>query len=249
MDLATFEKRFWKEERRIKDADMRKIEKEVFDERTVDTIYRIALKGELDYLGGVIATGKEANVFKGYTKEGEARAYKIYRTETADFKAMWPYIEGDRRFDGVRRQRRHILLAWCRKEYSNLMIAKEAGCTVPQPIMYKNNVLVMQFIGDETAAPLIKDVELDDPAAAYKHLVRDLNRLYHAGLVHADVSEFNVLWWQDLPWLIDIGQGVLTTHPRAKAFLERDAENVAKYFTKLGVRTTPAECLKAIIQE
>ena len=74
MDVDAFEKRFWKEGRRENDADMRKIEKEVFNEKTVDTLYRLALKGELDHLGGVVSTGKEANVFMGHTKDGKARA-------------------------------------------------------------------------------------------------------------------------------------------------------------------------------
>jgi len=246
MDVDTFEKRFWKEEKREKDADMRKIEKEVFNEKTVDTLYRLALKGELDYLGGVVSTGKEANVFKGYTKDNKPRAYKIYRTETADFKAMWPYLEGDRRFERTRKQKRHIITAWCKKEFKNLTVARKAGCTVPEPLAYRDNVLVMQFIGDEDAAPLIKDVDLSDADGAFWHVIKDIRRLYRARLVHADASEFNIMWWKEKPWIIDIGQGVLLSHPRAQAFLERDVYNLTRFFKKRGVDADEKEILKFI---
>jgi RIO kinase 1 len=246
MDFEAFEKKYWKQEKRLKDADMRKIEKEVFNEQTVDTIYRLALKGELDYLGGVVSTGKEANVFKGYTKDNKPRAYKIYRTETADFKAMWPYLEGDRRFENTRKQKRHIIIAWCKKEFKNLTVAHKAGCRVPEPLAYKNNILVMEFIGDNMAAPLLKDVALNDAESVFWEIAKDLQRLYRAGLVHADISEFNIMWWQDNPWIIDIGQGVLLSHPMAETFLERDAYNLTNFFIKKGVDINANKLLKFI---
>lgn len=241
-----FEQRFFRQETRKRGAEDRKIEKEVFDEFTAGTVWKLAVKGRLDYLGGVVSTGKEANVFKGWNREGEVRAYKIYRMETSDFQAMWKYIEGDRRFEKVSPKKRQIVLAWCRKEFKNLEIAYNAGCRVPKPHFHLNNILVMDFIGGEYGAPLLKDVALDDAEGTYWLVAKDMKNLYAAGLVHADLSEFNLLWWKEKPWMIDIGQGVPLSHPRATEFLERDCTNIAKFFGKLGVKTTAKQLLDYI---
>ncbi len=237
MDWEKFEHRFFKEEGREKGADDRKIEKEAFDEFTANTVWKLATKGQLDYLSGVVSTGKEANVFKGWDLKGEVRAYKIYRMETSDFQAMWKYIEGDRRFEHASPKRRQIVLTWCRKEFKNLSIAYNAGCHVPQPHFCLNNILVMDFIGSEYSAPLLKGAELEDPEGTYWMAAKDMKSLYAAGLVHGDLSEFNLLWWKGRPWMIDMGQAVPLTHPRALEFLKRDCDNVAKFFSKLGVET------------
>jgi RIO kinase 1 len=246
VDWEKFEARFLKEERREKDADLRKIEQEVFDDYTATTVWELATKGKLDYLGGVVSTGKEANVFKGTDLEGRTWAYKIYRMETSDFHAMWKYIEGDPRFERVRPQKRSIILAWCQKEFKNLETMRRAGCRSPEAHYRHNNILVMQFLGDDRGAPLIKDVVLDDPDKAYKLIVSDMKKLYKAELVHGDLSEFNIIWWKDKPWLIDVGQAVPSKHPRYEEFLERDCLNIAKYFAKLGVKTTPKELLATV---
>ncbi|MCK4327463.1 MAG: serine protein kinase RIO [Candidatus Diapherotrites archaeon] len=236
MDWDRFEDKFLREKGRDKGAEQRKIEKEVFDEFTADTVWKLARRGHLDFLGGVVSTGKEANVFKGWDREGNVRAYKIYRIETSNFQSMWDYIEGDKRFERVRPVKRHIVLAWCQKELKNLQTSHRAGCRVPEPFFSLNNILIMQFIGNEFGAPLLKDVELDEPSQVYRLVAEDMKKLHKAGIVHADLSEFNVLWWQEKPWMIDIGQGVPLSHPKADQFLRRDCENVEKYFKKLGVK-------------
>ncbi len=241
MNWEKFEDRFLYEKGRNKGADDRKIEKEVFDEFTAETVWKLATKGKLDYLGGVVSTGKEANVFKGWNIDGEQRAYKIYRMETSDFQAMWKYIEGDPRFKEVRPQKRHIVLAWCQKEFKNLQTAKAAGCRVPEPHYRLNNILVMQFIGDEYGAPLLKNADFENADNVYWEVAKDMKNLNAGGLIHGDLSEFNIMWWQEKPWIIDIGQAVPHSHPRAEEFLTRDCENVAKYFAKLGVSTSGAE--------
>ena len=235
MDWDKFEDRFLRERAREKGSEQRKIEKEVFDEFTADTVWKLAQKGRLDYLGGVVSTGKEANVFKGWDREEKPWAYKIYRMETSDFQAMWKYIEGDKRFERVRPVKRHIVLAWCQKELKNLQTAHAAGCRVPKPSFSLNNILIMQFIGGEFGAPLLKDAEVGEPEEAYALVAGDMKKLHRAGIVHGDLSEFNLLWWREKPWMIDIGQGVPLSHPRAEEFLRRDCQNVEKYFKKLGV--------------
>ena len=246
MDWEKFEQRFLREKPREKGAESRKIEKEVFDDFTANTVWKLAIKGRIDYLGGVVSTGKEANVFKGWDRDGNVGAYKIYRMETSDFQAMWKYIEGDRRFEKTSPKKRQIVLAWCQKEFKNLDIARKAGCRVPEPHFHLNNILIMDFIGDEHGAPLLKDVELESPDDVHWLVAKDMKNLYAAGLVHGDLSEFNLLWWDEKPWMIDMGQGVPLNHPRAREFLERDCNNIAKYFAKLGVKTSGGELLDYI---
>ena len=94
----------------------------------------------------------------------------------------------------------------------------------------------MEYIGDENAAPKLRDVTLSDPVSVYQQIMVDVNKLNKANLVHSDLSEYNILIVEkegkEKPILIDMGQAVLTTHPHAKEFYERDLENIKKYFTK-----------------
>ena len=111
------------------------------------------IKGYINLLNGAISTGKEANVFKGIDKDDKFVAVKIYRVTTSDFKKMQNYIQGDPRFKVNTTNKRQIIHAWVNKEFRNLKRASESGVRVPQPIVAKNNVLVMEFIGDEQGNP------------------------------------------------------------------------------------------------
>ena len=82
---------------RIKDADSVKVRDDVFDEVTLIALYKLVHKRLISAIGGPISTGKEANVFYGERDEDEI-AIKIYRIQTANFKAMTEYLAGDRRF-------------------------------------------------------------------------------------------------------------------------------------------------------
>jgi RIO kinase 1 len=72
---------------------------------------------------------------------------------------------------------------------------------------------------------------------AYNQVIEGMALLYQAGLVHSDLSEFNMLYWQKNVHIIDIGQAVLLDHPLAKHFFERDCYNIARYFHKRGLKT------------
>jgi RIO kinase 1 len=86
---------------RIKDADTVKVRDDVFDEVTLMALYKLVQKKLISVIGGPISTGKEANVFYG-EHDGRGLAIKIYRIQTANFKAMTEYMAGDRRFSSVR---------------------------------------------------------------------------------------------------------------------------------------------------
>jgi RIO kinase 1 len=221
-----------------------KILQSVFDKRTIDTLYWMTNTKRISEIEFCIATGKEADIYRGIDSEGKYIAMKIYRIETSDFREMRKYIDGDVRFDNVRKDKRDLVIAWCRKEFSNLKRMKKAGVRVPNPLMFRNNVLVMEFIGTKgKPAPIIKDVEIKDPKAVCIELFTFIKKLYEdAGLVHADLSEYNILYHRNKPVVIDVGQAVLLSHPKAEEFLVRDIKNISRFFKKKGVNVD--KCIK-----
>ena len=237
MTLEGIEDRFDREiERlgvRIKDMDQLKVRDDVFDEITLLSLYKLIHKKWISAMGGPISTGKEANVFSG-ERGDEHIAIKIYRIRTANFNAMSDYIIGDRRFSGIKRTRKGIIFAWTKKEYSNLARAHAAGVPVPVPIIWDRNILVMQFLGkDDRPYPQLKNVELEDPGEVYHEIIGSMKMLFQgAELVHADLSEFNILIG-DKPYVIDMGQSVTRDHPGAYEFLKRDIRNINRFFSGL----------------
>ena len=130
---------------RVKDADMMKVRDDVFDEVTLMALYTLVHRKVISALGGPISTGKEANIYYG-EHDGRGIAIKIYRIQTANFKAMTEYLAGDRRFASVRGSRKGIIFAWTKKEYSNLARAHDAGIPVPKPLAFDRNILLMEFL-------------------------------------------------------------------------------------------------------
>jgi len=234
--------------RRRVDREERKVTAEVFDRATYQTLYELSSRGIIEAMGGPVSTGKEANVFHVLGRGGGELAVKIYRIATADFNAMHEYMDGDPRFGRVGGTRRKVVYAWTRKEYANLARAREAGVRVPEPLAFQNNVLVMEFIGhNEVPAPRLKDAGTERPSHLLEQLLEMVAALYQkAGLVHADLSEYNVLMREGEPVLIDMGQSVLLDHPMAQAFLRRDLGNLKRYFSKLGVPAEARELLAAV---
>src|SRR3990170_8027493 len=217
---------------------------EVFDRSTLMVIYNLLNAGVIDELHGVVSSGKEARVYWGKNKEGKDLAVKIYLTSSAEFKrGMFKYIEGDHRFKGVRHDTRSLIFAWAQKEFRNLEQAARAKVNVPKPIAVKNNILVMEFIGkDGVSAPSLKEQAPTNPEKTYRVLLTYLERLYRdADLVHADLSEYNIMMWRGKPVLFDMSQSVPTSHPLAKFLLQRDLINVNKFFNRLGVRVLSAD--------
>ena len=219
---------------RIKDSDDLKVKGDVFDTRTLMNLYALASKGVIDALGGEISTGKEANLFYAI-REGQELVIKIYRITTSNFQAMQDYMHGDPRFGNIKGTKRAVISAWTRKEFRNLKRAEEAGVRVPHPIVTRDNILIMELIGEkDNPAPQLRnvDLELDEAKRIFNKLSDYISLLYNkADLVHADFSEFNVLYDGE-PVVIDMGQSVTLEHPMASQFLARDVTNIARYFEK-----------------
>lgn len=238
---------------REKDSDRLKVEENVFDVPTLKILYTLSNKGIIKAMGGAISTGKEANVFYAEGEEKEL-AIKIYRMASSTFKAMDAYIMKDPRFTNIRNNRRDIIFAWTRKELQNLKRAKSAGVRVPEPIVAEKNILIMEFMGEEkTPYPLLKNTPLEDDAKkVYDKIVEYMHLLYkEANLVHADLSEYNILIdpADMTPIFIDMGQSVTLEHPNAREFLYRDVLNILRFFGRYGITDKPEELLSKIQAE
>jgi RIO kinase 1 len=228
-------------------ANERATVEEVFDQTTRLVVFKILNSGMLHEVHGVVSSGKEARVYWGKNKEGTDLAVKIYLTSSAEFKkGILKYIEGDPRFKNVKRDTRSLFTVWAQKEFRNLEEAYQAKVNVPRPIIVKSNVLVMEFIGKNgNSAPSLKEIPPENPKKVYKQIIINIKRLYKkAKLVHGDLSEYNILIWENKPLIIDMSQSVSIEHPMAKFMLTRDLNNLNRFFNKLNVEIIPIEELE-----
>ncbi|MDI9609613.1 MAG: serine protein kinase RIO [Candidatus Verstraetearchaeota archaeon] len=230
--------------KRTKDEDLFKTVEEVFDVKTVMALYQMINNGPIDRVFGAVKAGKESRVYWAKGKSGEDLAVKIYLTSSMEFKkSIRQYIQGDPRFKDSRDYRK-LIYTWAQKEFKNLSQAYGAGVRVPRPIHVSQNILVMEFIGKGgEPAPTLKNIGDDEISSQiYDDVMGLLDRLYRdAGLVHADLSEYNVMVHEGRAYLIDLGQAVLKTHPMADVFLSRDVANLIRFFEKKGLNPPDPE--------
>jgi RIO kinase 1 len=228
----------------------------IFNERTMKYLSKFYNKKIINKIDFIVSTGKEADVYLAEpggseTVKSDYVAIKFFRGEGISFNKMREYIEGDPRFGNLKSSRTSIVDIWCRKEFGNLVLAQEAGANVPTPYMFNGSILAMEFIGSEggVAAPKMKDVILDNPKKTFKNVINQMTLLYRAGLVHADLSEYNILMQgeEQKPIIIDIGQGVVVRHPQAREFIIRDVHNICRYFKlKYGIESDEREILNSL---
>ncbi|KAK7824197.1 serine/threonine-protein kinase rio1 [Quercus suber] len=167
------------------------------------------------------------------------------------------YVQGDYRFRHgyCRRNPRKMVKTWAEKEMRNLMRLKAAGIRCPTPILLRLHVLVMEFIGilyfwlmflggcactgkAGWAAPRLKDaaLSLDKLREGYVEVIIAMRTLYQkCKLVHGDLSEYNILYFEGHLYIIDVSQSVDLDHPRAIEFLIEDCDHVSDFFEKHGV--------------
>lgn len=207
---------------------------------------------------GVISTGKEARVYWGKDPRGRDLAVKIYLTLTSEFRrSMIRYLAGDPRFEEYKGlSPKKLIYLWARKEFSNLKRMRDAGIRVPEPLCLEKNVLIMEFIGyDGVRAPLLKEayengeLSLEDLSRIYREIIDTIEAIYSkARLVHGDLSEYNIMIFEETPVIIDVSQAVSTSHPNALMFLEQDVYNITRFFLKAGVDVEdPEEIIKRIL--
>ena len=219
----------------------------VFDDFTNRTIFKLITEGHFRGLESPISIGKESNVFSALTKEGKRVIVKIYRLEACDFNRMYDYIKHDPRYTGLKDKKRKVILVWVQREYRNLMNARDAQVSVPIPITFSNNILVLEFIGrNGNIAPKLKDSIPKNKKQFFDKIMDGIRKLYKSGLVHADLSAFNILNFEDSPVFIDMSQATTLKHPRAEEFLERDVRNICIFFRKVGLKVNEKSASKKI---
>ncbi|MBN1792478.1 serine protein kinase RIO [Candidatus Woesearchaeota archaeon] len=225
-----------------------KVYKNVFDQFTLQVLEKLRGQGHYDELKSPIALGKEANIFSAVkgSRESERKVIvKIYRLENCNFNKMYSYLAPDPRFHDLKKKRRLIIFTWAQREYRNLLKARDV-IRVPMPIAVRDNVIIMEHIGRDEAAPKLKDALPSNPKKFYDKTIANMKALHKAGLVHADLSDFNILNYEDEPVFIDFSQGTTTEHPHADEYLERDLRNVCRYFKRLGLKIDEKKELKKI---
>jgi len=171
-----------------------------------------------------------------------AVALKIYRVSNATFNTISSYLRGDSRYRGLRGDHRRMICAWATKEFKNLDRLAAAGTRVPQPLAVSDNILVMGYLGDDTTpAPMLKNLKIEDPDACLDDVVENMKCIQKAGMVHGDLSEYNILLWDGRTYIIDVGQAVTLDHPQAEEWFTRDIDNMARYFRHQGLKLTPKQ--------
>jgi RIO kinase 1 len=239
-------------EGRDKDKADRATSELVLDQRTRMILLQMINRGIVSEIHGAISTGKEANVYGAVLHEEDGsslqRAVKIYKTSILVFKDREKYITGEHRFKGgaEKGNNRKMVKLWAEKEFRNLRRLHAAGIHCPEPIKLKLHVLVMEFLGDKKgwAYPRLRDANLtgDDVEqqwrTLYIQLLGIMRKMYQVcRLVHADLSEYNILYNNKQLYIIDVSQSVEHDHPRSLEFLRMDIKNVGDYFRRQGVDT------------
>ena len=196
--------------------------------------------GIIDEVLRPLMSGKEARVYLVRLGD-ELRVAKVYKAATnRSFKKRSIYTEGrktrnSRDQRAVSRRSRHGKAideeAWRSTEVNMIYRLQRAGVRVPVPHCFEAGILVMEMITDTdgSPAPRLGEVRLDVEVAReiYGHLIQEVIRMLSAGIVHGDLSDFNILLGSDGPVIIDFPQSVDTAHNNnARDLLLRDVQNI-----------------------
>ena len=125
-------------------------------------------------------------------------------------------------------------------EFKTLKDLYEAGAAVPKPIETTSNAILMEYIGDENlAAPTLSQVKLHESEIEpiFKEVMRNIHLMLQMGIVHGDLSAYNILYWEGEIVLIDFPQVVdIDSNPDARKILTRDIQRVCEYFEGCGMQ-------------
>jgi RIO kinase 1 len=200
-----------------------------------------------------LSSGKEATVYRCTAHPSTGRGYlalKAYRPiEERAFRndAIYQHgrytVTGSSRVDRALRNKSTFGLRaagkeWMHAERLTLMRLKAAGADVPEAVSSVNGALLMEFIGDEYAAPRLHEASIcaADLPDCWETLLRTMRIALQHDRVHADLSAYNVLWWDGRPVVIDWPQAVdPCVNDSAQWLLQRDLTNLANWFRRRGL--------------
>lgn len=202
-------------------------------EVSLDTVTADAVEnGLVDEIVALLGAGKEADVYLGLWKGAPLvlKAYRLHRTPHKK-KAVMGYALSK-------------MGAIAAREFTILQKAYRAGVPVPTPAKRVDNMFTMRFLGGEPKAPLLKDIELEQSEEVAKQAVGLVEKLLETFIVHGDLSQCNLLYWNHQLFMIDFPQAVdfsskVDRHIRleeAKPLLLRDLANLESYFAKYWVQ-------------
>lgn len=200
--------------------------------------------GLIDEVLGQLMSGKESEVYVVRCND-EIRCAKVYKEiEHRSFHKQTQYTEG-RKVRNSRRSRameKHSKfgrqeqeVVWQNAEVDALVCLDNAGVRVPKPHSFSEGVLLMELVVDAEGevAPRLNDLRLSEELALKYHhsLIDEVVRMLCAGLIHGDLSEFNILVAADGPVIIDLPQVIdAAANNNAKRLFIRDVANLAAYF-------------------
>jgi RIO kinase 1 len=201
-------------------------------------------EGLIDEVIGQLMSGKEATVY--VVRSGEStRCAKVYKdAKQRSFRQAASYRDGRKVKNsrqaramekGTRYGRQMQEASWQNAEVDALFRLANAGVRVPQPYICTDGVLLMELVVDATGdvAPRLNDVDLTEARAVELHalLLNQVVRMLCAGVIHGDLSEYNILLAADGPVIIDLPQAVdAAGNNEAASMLKRDVDNLAAYF-------------------
>ncbi|MFL6359172.1 MAG: serine protein kinase RIO [Nitrososphaeraceae archaeon] len=218
---------------------------DVFNAPTLMVINDLINHNVLGYIKGPLASGKESKVYLAVDKDRQHfLSVKIYLTVSAEFRKRLQYIAGDPRFSATKKGSRNLISSWAKKEFKNLRTAYENGLSVPAPYKVRQNVLVMEFIGDDAGIPCPILLNSNSVISEdYREIIEQMSKLYQkAKLVHADLSEYNIFKCTNgRIVLFDFGSSVNIKQPNSGQFLKRDITNINRFFRERGVKVLDGE--------
>ena len=216
--------------------------------------------GLIDDVVRRLKSGKEADVYTVLCGE-EIRCAKVYKEATQrSFKQAVQYQEGRKVRNsrnaramqkGSKFGRKQQEESWQTAEVDALFRLANAGVRVPQPYICLDGVLLMELItdGDGVVAPRLSDVILteEEAVADFETMIRNIVRMLCAGIVHGDLSEFNVLMDAEGPVIIDLPQAVdAAANNHAESMFERDVNNMSEYYSRFAPQLATTRFAKEI---
>lgn len=143
--------------------------------------------------------------------------------------------------------------SWLMHEFQTLARLYKAGAAVPEPIANSHNAILMDYVGtSQRAASTLNEISLDPSEVhpLFDEIIRNIQLMLQFGLIHGDLSAYNILYWEGKVTLIDFPQVIdSTNNSRAHFILERDVTRVCEYFTRQGVHSEPTSLTQQLWQE